>query len=333
MTASPVVSVVTPVYNGQQYLEECIQSVLGQTYPDWEYLIFDNMSTDDSAAMAERYASQDPRIRLLRASEFLDIYGNHNRALRAIDPRSRYCKIVHADDWLYPECLERMVAVAEDHPSVGVVSAYRLAGRQVQLDGLLSSSQTVMPGREVVRRAMLSRAWSTWVTGSPTALLLRTDLVRSRWEFYDETFWHADSEAAFRALMCTDLGFVHQVLTFTRSHLGALTSFTDRVHTQKPEEGRLLVRYGPKVLSRSEYRRRLRRWLIAYGWYLTKQALRPSRYREPEFHDFHRREIDYIMAEAGHAGMTPTVLSIYRRLLHNPPCRHATNPQPALDGS
>src|SRR5438552_2108947 len=128
MTPTPTVSVVTPVYNGQQYLEECIQSVLAQTYRDWAYVIVANCSTEETVAIAQHFATQDDRIRVVRSTEFLDALDSHNRSMRAIDARSRYCKVVHADDWLYPECLELMVALAERHPSVGVVSSFRLVG-------------------------------------------------------------------------------------------------------------------------------------------------------------------------------------------------------------
>ncbi len=58
----------------------------------------------------------------------LDIIANHNRAFCLSSPSSRYCKIVSADDWLFPECLERMVELAEAHPSVGIVGSYQLSG-------------------------------------------------------------------------------------------------------------------------------------------------------------------------------------------------------------
>ena len=60
----PFVSIVTPVYNTEKYLAECIDSVLAQTYQNWEYIIVDNCSTDKSPLIAESYACKDSRIKI-----------------------------------------------------------------------------------------------------------------------------------------------------------------------------------------------------------------------------------------------------------------------------
>jgi glycosyltransferase involved in cell wall biosynthesis len=315
MNRPPVVSVVTPVYNGANYLEECIQSVLRQTYSDWEYVILDNCSTDATAEIAERYASQEPRMRVVRSTEFLDALDNHNRSMRAIDPRSRFCKVLHADDWLYAECLEKMVSVAERRPSIGVVSSFRLVGNRVEQESPLPYSQTVMSGHDLVRWELFGPQGATWVTGSPTTLLIRTDLVLGPDEFYDRTVWHSDTDAAYRSLMESDFGFVHQVLTYTRRHSANLMSFSQRVWSFRSRDLRLLIRYGPRVLSPVEYRSKLREWLFRYGYWLAKQALKPSRRRQQEFHDFHRREIEYMLAEPGLDRRSRLVLSACHHLL------------------
>ena len=72
MTGGPLVSVVTPVYNGAAFVSECIESVLAQTYENWEYVIVDNCSTDGTAEIAAGYASSDPRIRLVANDRFLE---------------------------------------------------------------------------------------------------------------------------------------------------------------------------------------------------------------------------------------------------------------------
>ena len=119
----PLVSVITPVYNGADYLEECIESVLAQTYQNWNYTIVNNRSTDRTREIAQRYADKDSRIRIHDNTDFLPIMKNHNHAIRQISPESKYCKVVLGDDWLFPECLMKMVSLAEGNPSVGLVGA------------------------------------------------------------------------------------------------------------------------------------------------------------------------------------------------------------------
>ena len=115
----PLVSVVTPVYNGEEFLRECIESVLAQTYSSWRYVIVDNCSTDRTFDIASEYASRDPRIHVQRTDRFVNAVANYNNAIRQTSHRSAYCKVVAADDWLYPTCLQQMVELAEAYPSVG----------------------------------------------------------------------------------------------------------------------------------------------------------------------------------------------------------------------
>src|SRR5579862_8074133 len=94
--SQPLVSIVTPVYNGAEYLSECIESILAQTYQNWDYTIVDNRSTDRSLEIARRYAQNDSRIRVHSNQEFLSVIANHNAALRQISSNSKYCKLVFA---------------------------------------------------------------------------------------------------------------------------------------------------------------------------------------------------------------------------------------------
>ena len=133
--SQPLVTVLTPVYNNAEYLAECIESVLAQTYANWEYVIVNNCSTDGTLEIARRYAARDARIRVHDNDTFLGAEANHNLAMRQLSAGSRYCKLVFADDWLFPRCLEDMVAVAERHPSAAMVGCYGLDGSRVLWDG------------------------------------------------------------------------------------------------------------------------------------------------------------------------------------------------------
>ena len=133
--SNPLVSVVTPFYNTREYLPECIESVLRQTYGNWQYTLVDNCSTDGSSEIAAGYASRFPeKIRVIRTPSFLSQVQNYNFALSSISPSAKYCKMVQADDWIFPVCIQSMVDVAEAHPTVGIVSAYELEGTDVSCD-------------------------------------------------------------------------------------------------------------------------------------------------------------------------------------------------------
>lgn len=283
MPTTPLVSVVTPVYNGEAYLRECIESVLAQTYSNWEYVFVNNRSTDRTLEIAETYARREPRLRVITNPEFLPQFANWNAALRQISPDSVYCKVLHADDWLFPDCLEKMVAVAEAHPTVGIVSAYRLEEACVSNAGLPYPSP-VTPGREIARRTLLG---DYYVFGSPSSLLLRSSLVRAHDPFYQEDILHADTDVCYRLLRECDFGFVHQVLTFTRRHNESLMSQTQRLGTNAIADIRWLLRYGPEFLSRAEFEQLARARRDGYERTLARNlfALRDAEYWRYQFRE------------------------------------------------
>lgn len=256
----PLVSVLTPVYNGEKYLAECIESVLAQTYKKWEYIINENCSTDRTLEIAQQYAQQDKRIRIYCNEEFVGAVKNHNIALSKISPESKYCKIVQADDWLFPECLSRMVELAEANPSVGIVSSYRLKDRWVDCDGLPYPS-TVVPGREMGRRALLDGIDSF---GSMSTVLTRSDLIRSSHPFYNEGHLYADTEACYKVLQSSDFGFVHQVLTCSRVHPEQLGSFASYHHIWTLGRLNIIKRFGLSYLDPEENQLHLERALDTY---------------------------------------------------------------------
>jgi glycosyltransferase involved in cell wall biosynthesis len=301
--AQPLVSVVTPVYNGEKYLSECIESVLTQTYSNWEYIIVNNCSTDRSLEIAESYAEKDKRIRIHNNQEFVSALQNHHLAFRLVSPQSKYCKVVHADDWLFPECLMQMVRVAEAHPSVGIVGAYRLDGARVNLDGLPYPS-TVVSGREICRSRLLG---GSYVFGSPTSLLMRSDVIHSREVFYDEINFsaHADMAACFEVLQEWDFGFVHQVLTYTRRHNETATAFARKVNSYIASELLVLKKYGPIYLDTLEYERRLNRRLKRYYRFLGKSVFQR---RHKQFWEYHKNVLSSL-------GFSRNSVALFKALL------------------
>jgi glycosyltransferase involved in cell wall biosynthesis len=283
--SQPLVSVVTPVYNTEKYLAECVESVLVQTYQNWEYIIVNNCSTDHSLEIAQRYERQDARVRVHNNTEFLNQMQNWNHALRQISPESKYCKVVHADDWLFPQCISRMVEVAEAHLNVGLVGAYRLDETRVNLDGLPYPS-TVVPGREICQATL---AGNLYVFGSPTSLLIRSDYIRNSETFYDESIIQADKKVCFDILQDSDFGFVHQVLTYTRRHNESMTSLIHRFESRRLGRLIYLAKYGPVFLGEEDCQVRFDQAMESYYRFLGRSVLER---RGKDFWSYHRNELE-----------------------------------------
>jgi len=278
---SPLVSVVTPVHNGEKYLEDCIWSVRKQTYVNWEYIVVNNCSSDRTLDIVLRHTEDDPRIRLVNTSQLLPIIENHNFALRQISPESRYCKIVHADDMLLPACIEEMVETAEMHPAVGIVGSYCLRGTKVVSDGIPLEIE-VMPGEALCRETLLNKLYCFW---SPSALLIRSDIVRERGDFYPGGQLHADVAACYEILQGWSFGFVHQVLTYIRKHRDSTTSIQASPYNKKMVSNlALYLKYGPIFLSAQQYSDYLKVKSEEYYGFLAGSLLD---LREREFWRFH----------------------------------------------
>jgi cellulose synthase/poly-beta-1,6-N-acetylglucosamine synthase-like glycosyltransferase len=92
--SEPLVSIITPVYNGEKFIPECLESIRTQTYSNFEHIIVNNCSTDRTLEIAQDYASRDSRVRIHNNNEFVTALENHNIALKLISPESKYIKIV-----------------------------------------------------------------------------------------------------------------------------------------------------------------------------------------------------------------------------------------------
>jgi glycosyltransferase involved in cell wall biosynthesis len=261
------VSVVTPFYNNETYLEECIQSVLAQTHTNFEYLLVNNCSKDRSLDIAQQYAAQDRRIKLFSNETFLTQIQNFNSALMKISGVSKYCKMVQGDDWMYPECLERMIHVGENFPSVGVISSYCLKGKEIGNDGL-DYTRIFFKGQEVCRIQLLGKGS---YFGTPTTVMFRSEIVRSRYpNFFSEGRPHnEDAEACYEILKDWDFGFVHQVLTYSRVDNESLTSKIIDYNPYLLDAIIFLKKYGPIYLSESERSERGQRLESEYYRYIS----------------------------------------------------------------
>jgi glycosyltransferase involved in cell wall biosynthesis len=118
--SAPLVTVVTPVHNVATYIGEAVDSVLGQTFRNFEYLVIDDASTDDSAAVIKARAADDPRLRLLIQGQNQGVSAARNTGIR--EARGEYIAFLDGDDRWHPKLLERLVRLIQSlSPNVGAV--------------------------------------------------------------------------------------------------------------------------------------------------------------------------------------------------------------------
>src|SRR5215813_13711547 len=120
MNESPKVTAVIPVYNREKYVGSAIDSILAQTFTDFELLVIDDGSTDKSREVVRSY--HDPRIRLVCNEANEGIPKTRNKGVQLA--RGEYLAFLDSDDWAYPERLAKQVAFLDSHPDYAAVGAW-----------------------------------------------------------------------------------------------------------------------------------------------------------------------------------------------------------------
>lgn len=168
----PLVSVCMPVFRCERYIGEAIQSVLGQTFTDFEVLVFDDASPDRTYQIASSIKA--PRLRTYRNDRNIGPQANWNQAMAAA--RGRLIKVLPGDDTLYPTCLERQVTILKDSDNRDVVLVYCArdiidrTGRKVMTARFPGNG--IVSGQKLVR---LTVRYGTNIIGEPGAALFRAD--------------------------------------------------------------------------------------------------------------------------------------------------------------
>lgn len=130
---NPMVSIIVPVYNAENYLHRCIDSILNQEYTDFELLLVNDGSKDSSGSVCDAYASRDDRIRVIH-KENTGVSDSRNIAID--QARGTYLQFLDSDDWITPDATRLFVRAAEEHHCDLVISDfYRVVGERVSPKG------------------------------------------------------------------------------------------------------------------------------------------------------------------------------------------------------
>jgi glycosyltransferase involved in cell wall biosynthesis len=207
----PKVTVLMPVHNGGSYLPEAVNSILAQTFSDFEFLIVDDASTDQTVAFLQ--GIRDPRIRLLKSEQRLQIARALNLGLD--HARGEWIARMDADDISLPDRLSRQLDFLEKHPDVG------LCGGRITYFGFYTGRFHDLPlSYEDVRSSALFDNPFTHPT-----VMMRRDLFERYGLRYDPDFCPADDyELWVRAMNHFPVMNMDRVVLRYRTHKGSLTS-------------------------------------------------------------------------------------------------------------
>lgn len=128
-----MVSIIVPIYNAENYLRRCVDSILNQEYTDFELLLVNDGSTDASGDICEEYGDRDPRVIVIQ-KENTGVSDSRNRALDRA--RGKYLQFLDSDDWITPDATRLFVRAAEEYGCDMVISDfYRVVGERLSTKG------------------------------------------------------------------------------------------------------------------------------------------------------------------------------------------------------
>lgn len=262
----PLVAIVTPTYNGAAFLDEAMQSVQAQTYPNLVHVVLDNASTDGTDEIIARYKDARVPVMAFRNASLLPQRENWNTAFSHVPDAATYVRLLCDDDTIYPDGIEKMVALAEQDPEIGIVGCLHWCDGGIT-DFHWPEAQSVYDGREAIRRHLLGEGRLM-----PIHLLMRKSVVDRRTPLFDDFLVGGfDVDTTIALLLETKFGFVHECLAFTRVHENTVSNLTTKANNARTRDAfDLLRRYGPEVFGdrhrdlearfRRYYARRILRW-------------------------------------------------------------------------
>lgn len=171
------VSIIVPVYNTEQFLEETIRSVIRQEFQDWELLLVDDCSTDQSVQIIETYAAQDARIRLIHQTKNKGAAAARNRGVK--EAEGRYIAFLDADDLWKPQRLSASLRFMQEKHAGFVFSGYEFADCEGNGTGRIVSVPETLTYRQALKNTTIFTSTVLFDTELVSKELIFMPLVKS----------------------------------------------------------------------------------------------------------------------------------------------------------
>lgn len=224
ISGRPFVTIAIPTFNRGSWLRGCIGAALSQTYQNFEILISDNASTDDTAKIPQEFS--DVRLRVLRQEHNIGLLPNWNTCVR--EAKGEYIVLVSDDDLISPAFLERCVGLLRQDPALPIVITladilFFPEGRLVAATPSTKLATGICNGPDILCEYLNGR-----ISAQICGMLIRTDVLRSRGSFRNDLQHTADMACWAPILLAGRAGFVNEGSVTFRVHDGARTSaFSD----------------------------------------------------------------------------------------------------------
>lgn len=205
----PKVSVVVANYNNAQYLPECLNSLIGQSYADFEVLVFDDSSTDNSRELIAEYAAKDHRIKLIALPQNLGVA--HLRSIALAHCSGEYIAVLDADDVSHPDRLQLQAHHLGTNPEVVLVASY--AAMIDAESKVLQSCMTIPTTDDVLRWRLLSGNCFVHST-----LMFRKEAALNAGAYNAEMSCAEDMDLISRIMLQGKLAAIPRILSSWRSH-------------------------------------------------------------------------------------------------------------------
>lgn len=210
----PAITVLMAAHNAEKYLGESIESILNQTYADFEFLIFDDASTDNTSSILKKYADGDTRIRVIRNKTNIGLTKSLNQGLR--EARGMYIARMDADDIALPDRLELQKKYLEEHQNITCVG-----GATIIIDANSKQTGTKQPPTdlELLKFHMMLKNQMS----HPTVMFRTADILSIGG--YDESFRYAQDYDLWSRLLSTGkmIGNISQPVLKYRFHASSIT--------------------------------------------------------------------------------------------------------------
>lgn len=211
----PIVSVIIPVYNTEKYLRECIDSVLAQTFDDFELLLINDGSTDSSGEICDEYAKKDRRIKVFHQEN----KGPANaRNIGILKANGSYITFVDADDYLKKDYYKKMITISEIHYPDIIISDIKTAGKSIQIIKNNLPKNKLIKG-DAIKNNVLKYYYEDNNLGNISSLVnkfYKNSFIKSNSILIDETRIRAeDYWFNFYAFKCAETCFAIDYVGYT----------------------------------------------------------------------------------------------------------------------